>query len=210
MKTTQELIKTYNMVAEDYARSYGDELDRKPFDRELLERVAAGIPTGKRVADIGCGPGHIGAYLHSLGVETIGIDIAPEMVETARKRYPFMEFQTGDMEALELPDASLGGIVAFYSIIHIDRDRIGNVCREMARVLSTEGDAVLTFHCGAGELWADEWFGTPYSYRAVLFQPEEIEPLLKSEGFNILQSTVRQPYPSEHQTERAYIWARKE
>ena len=59
-------VATYDLVAPRYAERFVGELDHKPFDRALLERFAARwrpVAADLPVCDLGCGPGHIGAYL---------------------------------------------------------------------------------------------------------------------------------------------------
>jgi len=62
------LAAKYDRVAEKYAAAFFDELERKPFDRALLDRFAAAAAGRGRVCDVGCGPGHVGRYLAARGV----------------------------------------------------------------------------------------------------------------------------------------------
>jgi len=78
------------------------------------------------VCDVGCGPGHVGRYLTERSVNVFGLDLSPEMVALARRLNPSMRFEQGDLRALGLPDASLAGIVAFYSLIHLERAEIAS------------------------------------------------------------------------------------
>lgn len=75
----------YDTVAADYAERVRTELDSKPLDRAMLvsfgEHVQA-VEVGP-VADVGCGPGHVTAFLHSLGLTVRGIDLSSEMVAVA-------------------------------------------------------------------------------------------------------------------------------
>jgi trans-aconitate methyltransferase len=111
----------YDRVAGAYAERYFTELERKPFDRELLDRFAADLCGRGPVCDLGCGPGHVGRYLAERGVEVFGVDLSPGMVALARQLNPGLRFERGDMLALALSDASLAGLVAFYSLIHLER-----------------------------------------------------------------------------------------
>jgi len=61
------------------------------------------------VADVGCGPGHVTAHLHELGVDAFGIDLSPEMVAVARREHPAPRFEVGSMTDLDLPAASMPG-----------------------------------------------------------------------------------------------------
>src|SRR5439155_15857605 len=82
------LAAKYDRVAEKYAAAFFDELERKPFDRALLDRFAAAVAGRGRVCDVGCGPGHVGRYLAARGVEVFGLDLSPRMVELARRLNP--------------------------------------------------------------------------------------------------------------------------
>ncbi len=98
----RDIIASYDTVAEQYAVDYFNELGRKPFDRALLAKFAGLIPNGSgRVCDIGCGPGHIARHLAELGLDAMGVDISPSMVDVARRLNPSLTFEQGDM--LRLP-----------------------------------------------------------------------------------------------------------
>src|SRR5207253_2176096 len=90
-----DLAGTYDRVAEPYGEQFFDELARKPFDRELLDRFAARLSGRGLVCDVGCGPGHVGRYLTERGVDVFGLDLSSEMVALARRRNPSMRFEQG-------------------------------------------------------------------------------------------------------------------
>jgi len=73
---------------------------RNRYYHKLLERYYRFmIPPGKRVVEIGCGPGDLlSAVRPSYGV---GLDISPTMVEIARKRHPELHFRVMDSESIE-------------------------------------------------------------------------------------------------------------
>lgn len=52
---------------------------------------------GERVLDLGCGTGHLTAEIATRGATTVGVDSDPEMLTTARDRYPGLEFREGDI-----------------------------------------------------------------------------------------------------------------
>lgn len=201
------LVESYNRVAEGYAEQFFDELDRKPFDRDLLDRYADTVGGHGRVCDLGCGPGHVARYLQARGVEVLGVDISPRMVDVARRLNPGIPFDVGDMLALGMPDSSLAGVVAFYSIIHLARSVVPRALDEMMRVLRPGGVALISVHGGEGELHADEFLGQTVSIDASLFQPAEMKTLLESAGFRVEEVLSREPYEFEFQSQRVYIRA---
>ena len=140
------LQNSYDQVAEEYVVRIFHELEHKPLDRRLLDRFAAQVRDLGPVCDMGCGPGHIARYLHNQGVNVLGIDLSPRMVELAQQLNPGIEFHQGNMSSLDVDDEAWAGIVAFYSIIHIPRPEVIDVFREFRR-----GDR------GSGSLWMREW-----------------------------------------------------
>ena len=208
MKMPDELIESYDKIASEYAVYYCNELEGKPFDRNLLQRFVDAIPGGP-VCDLGCGPGHVGAYLRSLGVDVIGVDLSPGMIAEAKRRYPSVDFQVGDMLDLKMGTGSLGGIVAFYSIIHLRREMLQEAFREMHRVLRPGGLLLTSFHQGQGELHEDEVLSMPVSLDYTLFEPNEVAHAMEEAGLSAAEITIRRPYEIEWPTQRVYILADK-
>lgn len=208
MGGADETRQGYDRVSEEYASRFRNELDHKPFDREILGELAAALVGAGPVADVGCGPGQITAFLHAAGVDVQGIDLSPGMIEQARSLFPDVPFAVGDMRDLPFPDAHLAGATAFYSIIHIPREEVPAVLRELHRVLRTGGRLLLAFHLGDHVLHLDEWWERPVSIDFVFFSRQEIEDPLRAAGFEIVETRERDPYPDvEAQTRRAYVLA---
>ncbi|WP_371800032.1 methyltransferase domain-containing protein [Streptomyces sp. NBC_01707] len=111
---------SYDTVAADYAEILRTELGHRPLDRAMLAAFVELVQASDAgpVADIGCGPGRVTGHLQSLGLTARGIDLSPEMIAVARRTHPDLRFDVGSMNALDLEDGSLGGIIAWYSIIH--------------------------------------------------------------------------------------------
>jgi SAM-dependent methyltransferase len=203
-------VTSYDRVADEYVRRIFDELQHKPLDRQLLDRFAARVRDVGPVCDIGCGPGHVARYLHERGVQVCGIDLSPVMVERARGLTPAVEFRQGDMLTLDAPDGTWAGIAAFYAIIHISRGDVTRALGELRRALRPGGLLLLTFHLGDGAIHLDEWWGQAVCVDFFLFQSAEMAGYLTAAGFEIEEIIEREPYPDvEHQSRRAYIFARR-
>jgi SAM-dependent methyltransferase len=201
---------SYDQVAVEYVRRIFEELQHKPLDRQLLDRFAASVRDVGPACDIGCGPGHVARYLHEQGVQVCGVDLSPAMVEQARRLTPGVEFRQGDMTALDIPDGAWAGIAAFYSIIHIPRDDMARALGELRRVLRPSGILLLAFHIGDGTIHLDEWWGQRVCVDFFSFRSDEVVGCLRATGFEIEEIIEREPYPDvEHQSRRAYIFARR-
>jgi SAM-dependent methyltransferase len=162
------------------------------------------------VADLGCGPGHVTRFLADQGVVAVGLDLSPGMIAEARRLNPDLEFLEGDMRALPWPDATLGGLAALYSILHLRRPQLPAAFREMRRVLKPGGLALIAFHVGDEDLHLDEWWDMPVRLDFRFFSVAEITPLLGDAGLELVESREREPYEGvEHPSRRAYLMARR-
>jgi len=204
-----DVRSSYDSAARAYAEHLASELDRKPLDRHLLNRFAEAVRGVGLVADLGCGPGHVARYLDAQGVRMVGIDLSPEMIRVASELQPGIEFRAGDMRALDLPDGSLAGVIAFYAIVHFKPDELGPVFREMRRVLSAGGLALLAFHIGEEVVHLDDLFGAPVSLDFRFHVPERVIEALESARFTVMERIERQPYEgAEYPSRRCYLLAR--
>lgn len=202
-----DLAHSYDVVAADYAKQFAAELDGKPFDRELLEAFAREV-TGP-VLDVGCGPAaHVTRYLADRGVAIGGVDLSPGVIELAVATHPDLHFEVADLRALPADDATLGGIVAFYSVIHLPREQLPSAFAEFHRALRPGGTLLIAMHGGTGEVTADNWFDRDVSFRATLVELPELVQLLEAANFAVTPHE-RPPYPFEHPTQRLYVLAQR-
>ena len=143
-----------------------------------LVRAAAGGPT----ADVGCGLGHVTARLHELGVDAFGIDLSSAMIDAARRDYPGLRFKVGSMTDLPLGDASVAGLLAFWSLVHIP----DAVPVDFRRVLGPGGPLLLGFHAGDGSrLKTQGYGGHPMKVYVHRRQPERVAAWLRDAEFAI-------------------------
>ncbi|WP_326701729.1 class I SAM-dependent methyltransferase [Streptomyces sp. NBC_01754] len=205
---------SYDAIAADYASHFRDELAGKPLDRAVLdafaELVAAG--GGGPVADIGCGPGRITGYLYARGVDVFGIDLSPGMLAAARELHPGLRFEEGSMLALGLPDGGLGGVLAWYSTIHVPDERLPDALAEFHRVLAPGGHLLLGFQAGDGTLSLDEAFGRDIALDFRRRDPERVGALLEDAGLEVRARMLRDvetegAFPER--TPQAFLIARK-
>lgn len=148
---SRAVTRTYSAVAEDYARTYADHLDRVEVDREMLDATARRATGDGPVVDLGCGPAHVGGYLAEWGCDVVGVDAALGMLAVARRRNPGLSLLAGDMRGLPLRSGSCAGLVAFYLLHHVPRAELRLVLRELRRVLLAGGPLLVATHAGAGE-----------------------------------------------------------
>jgi SAM-dependent methyltransferase len=202
--------ESYDITADDYVVWIADELAAKPLDRAMLSAFAS-LVTGP-VADIGCGPGRVTAYLSGLGVSAFGIDLSPRMIAAARRDYPDLRFEVGSMLSLDLAAGSLGGVVAWYSIIHVPDPLLPAVFASFHRVLAPGGFLLLAFQVGDEPVHLTSLGMHEVSLDFQRRRPSTVATLLREAGFTMRAELVREPdeeSPYPEQTPQAHLLARK-
>ncbi len=200
---------SYDAVAENYATGFRDELAHKPLDRALLTCLIEQAEKGLPVADLGCGPGHVSAWLARNGMSAVGIDLSAGMIAAGRREYPEVEFREGDFLALPATDGEFGAVVTLYSIIHLEPGELGLAFEEIHRVLRPSGLLLVAFHIGSEVRHTAEWWGHAVDVDFRFFQPPDIAEALEAAGFIVEARLERTSYPEEIETRRAYLLARR-
>lgn len=206
----QRTRSSYDTVAAEYATRISGELSGKPFDREWLDNFADRVRPLGWACDLGCGPAHIGRYLLDRGARAVGLDLSFGNLQQARRLNPHLQLHQGDMLSLPFAGQSLGGIAAFYSIIHLERSEVPAALQEMRRVLRPGGWLLLAFHLGTETLHEDELWGYAVDFDATLFTLPELLQQVNEAGLMVEQAVERDPYAPEveYQSRRGYILAR--
>lgn len=155
-----------------------------PTDRALVRHWADGL-TG-RVLDAGCGPGQWTDFLASSGTSVHGLDLVPDFVARARRQYPGLRFELGCSEALPDATGSLGGVLAWYSLIHHDPESIHLPLSEFARVLEPGGSLLIGYFEGATVEQFDHAVTPAYRWSA-----GELGRQLVATGFDVVESHTR-------------------
>ena len=127
-------------------RLYIELLDRMSVEDEdvaFVRRHLEGLEG--TVLDLGCGPGQWSEWLHSLGLDVLGIDLVPEFIAHARWAHKGPEFRLGSITELDVPDSSAAAALAWFSTIHLPPVALDRALTELRRVLVPGGTTVLGF-----------------------------------------------------------------
>ncbi|MFE3104987.1 class I SAM-dependent methyltransferase [Nocardia tengchongensis] len=179
---------SYDSVATTYADLTRHLLDQTPEERSALASFADIVRAqgGGLVADVGCGAGRITAHLRQLDVDAFGIDLSPRMIDVARRDHPGLRFEVGSMTNLALADASIAGLVAWYSLIHVPDDELGSVFDHFRRVLRPGGPLLLGFHVGDdSQLKTQGYGGHPMHLHVHRRQHSRMRAWLDDVGFTV-------------------------
>ena len=202
--------KSYDTVAASYADLLRGMLEQDPYQVGVMALFADLVRTGGGgpVADVGCGTGRVTAHLHGLGMDVSGIDLSPGMIDIARRDHPGLRFEVGSMTDLRLADASLAGLIAWFSLIHIPDDEIDTVLKHFHRVLRAGGVLLAGFHVGDSDTLKTEGYGGhPMKVHVHRRPPERVAAWLRAAGFTV--EAQMQHWPDEN-THGAFLFVRRQ
>ncbi|MFJ3977398.1 class I SAM-dependent DNA methyltransferase [Streptomyces sp. NPDC090021] len=185
----------YDAVVALYADLARDWLDGVPLDRSVIAAFADLARTGGGpVAELGCGPGYVTAHLRDLGLDVFGVDLSPGMIDFARAAHPGLSFRTGSMDALDLGDGALGGIVSWYSMIHVPPAELPAYFAEFRRVLAPGGTLLLAFFEAEGGPVAAFDHKVTTAYR---WPVDDLADMAREAGFAEIGRMLREPGSQE-------------
>ncbi|MEP7091918.1 MAG: DUF480 domain-containing protein, partial [Nocardioidaceae bacterium] len=205
-----QVRSSYAVVATAYADELVDKLRGLPFETWLLDRVVAHA-AGRAVVEVGCGPGHVTAYLADGGADATGIDLSPEMVAEARRRFPDGSYEVGDLRRLSRPATSSGwaAVLGWYSLVHLASSELPGAVAALVRPLSPGGWLVLGMHAGAEVRHVEEWFGHEVDLDFVLHEPASVVQVVSTALVDV-EWYLRGPRTERDETtQRLYVVGRK-
>jgi len=173
----------YDRMAEEYHAS------RTKFDhRKELKEFVTLLPKNARVLDVGCGAGvPVAKFLVESGFRVVGIDFSGNMLKLARKNVPKAVFIEKDMDKLDFAVSSFDGLTAFYSIIHVPKEKHSSLFQSFHRILKPEGIMLV---CMGPDEWeaTGEYLGTTMFWSQ--YRPEKSLQLVKNAGFQTISDQI--------------------
>lgn len=173
----EETRNFWNRVADDWWIQVGHEGDNnRILNSDPVLWQFAGAVNGLTVLDAGCGTGYLSKKLRDRGALVTGIDFSERMIEIARARYLDIDFRVDSCNALDtIPECHYDMVIANYVLM--DTPDLNGTMRAFARVLKTEGAAIVIFShpCfpqgSATHSWTGKW--PCYCWKDSYFEPRK-------------------------------------
>ncbi|GHD83810.1 class I SAM-dependent methyltransferase [Streptomyces naganishii] len=179
--------ESYDRVADTYAHmvattGMGD-IRRHPWLTASMDAFADSVRGLGPVLDVGCGPGTVTAYLAERGLDVSGVDLSPRMIENARRLHPECRFSVASATELDLEEASLGGILGWWSLFNLPRDILPQVLAMFARALKPGGHFLTGTHVGdEDKVRTEAYGGVPVRWTTHKWRPERYLALIEQAG----------------------------
>jgi len=170
-------------------------------EKNIFEAISPG-----RILDVGCGAGRTTRYLLEKGFDVVAIDIAPKMIDRARRLYPDGDFRVMDASNTDFKDGEFEYVLFSFNgldCLHPFPRRI-KCLREVNRILKLGGTFIYSSHnrayienhleknrpMGEGYYLHNSDYGPNAFYTTT--GPEEEEEQLRQAGF-----ALRKVYPGD-------------
>lgn len=181
----EKTIETYEALAEEFTKEHFDIAEIKSIADFFIQDLK-----GKKILDVGCGPGRDSKYFSENGFDVTGIDAAANFIKIASKNAPRAKFIKMDMRNLDFPENSFDGIWACASFLHIPKSEATDTLRGFWRVLKPNGLLYVSVKQGAEEkfLEKEEYHGKTKFF--AFYTVPEFKELIISCGFKILEVVI--------------------
>ncbi len=178
----KKTIDTYNKTAQKYKSTRGS-----ISMQTEIEKFQA-LLAGKKILDLGCGPGRDVKVFVENGFQVTGIDLSEEMIKLARDEMLEAEFIVGDLLELPFEDQSFDGVWSSATIHHLKKEDIPIALSEINRVLKKNGAAYISVKRGDGEIEEHDSSLAGQSRFFSFFTAKEMTDYLNDAGFDIIES----------------------
>jgi ubiquinone/menaquinone biosynthesis C-methylase UbiE len=179
---------------------WGERIEGDPWER-FLEDLAARLPDGANVLDLGCGNGAKTERL-ARRFEVVGVDISEEQLRLARAQAPGATFIQADFAELDVPGESLDAVTAFYSFVHVPREQHADLFARIKRWLKPGGLFLASLSHLGGPGRTEEWLGVEMFFSG--FDAGTNSRLVREAGFELLVDEL--VWMHEPEGDSAFLW----
>ncbi|MFO0703671.1 MAG: methyltransferase domain-containing protein [Patescibacteria group bacterium] len=152
-----------------------------------IDKYISLLPQTPKVLDLGCGVGRDSEYFCQKGCQVTGIDFSEEMLCLAKKNVKKAKFEIRDIRNIDYPQSEFDGVWAMASLLHISYADIGNVFKNVSRILKVNGIFFVSVMEGKSQkLESHKYFvGKRFFVR---YRRKFLEKMAFENGFEILKS----------------------
>lgn len=143
----EDKIKLYNTYADFYQKRTRSFIKFIKVDYNLFLKS---LP-GKKILDLGCGPGRDSIVFKKKGYQPVCLDISDSMLKICKDKK--LKTVKMDIEKLSLPIKSFDGIWSYTALTTIPKVKVWQIINKLHRILSRDGILFLGLIEGSFEGW---------------------------------------------------------
>lgn len=160
---------------------------REHTARAHLKLVEKFVSPSAKILDVGCATGYFAGLAKEHGYDVTGVDPSLWAIETARKRYPQVDFHAGTLDSTGWPESSCAAVTMWDVLEHILTP--SGTLDEVHRILEADGYLFLNLpniESVTARLLGKRWMLLLREH-LWYFSPRTIDLLLKRCGFEVVK-----------------------
>ncbi len=173
-------IAVYDTIADEYAKNIEDYFSNKERD-EFLSLV----PTAGHILDLGCAAGRDTRHFASKGYTVTGVDLSEKLLAIARTKSPDIDFRQEDIRDLHFPQHSFDAIYAAAVLLHLQREEIVPVLKNLYTFLKPGGLIYIQVKEGFGHADITEKLSSGHARHFTFYTLEELRLVVLQVGFQV-------------------------
>lgn len=144
MDKYQTTFKTWNKIASLYEEKF---MDLDIYDRSYDEFCAHVLRKNSTILEVGCGPGNITKYILTKrpDFKLLGVDIAPNMIELAKKNNPSASFSVMDCRQLDDLEGNYDAIMCGFCLPYLSKTDCSKFIHDCGNLLVDDGVFYFSF-----------------------------------------------------------------
>lgn len=150
------------------------------------------------ILEIGCGPGNITKFLlnKKTNLKILGIDIASNMIDLAKKNVPSAEFKVLDCKNLKSLTSRFDAVLCGFTLPYLNKEEALELIKDSSKIINKDG--ILYISTMEDDYEKSKLISSSSNKDSGLFTYYHQEDYLSEEliknGFEILK-TIRKEYP---------------
>ncbi|AEA42115.1 class I SAM-dependent methyltransferase [Fluviicola taffensis] len=132
-----QAVSLFNKLADSYQERF---LSVEAYS-ESFEVLLSLLNQNSTVLDVACGPGNISKFLLNkrIDLQILGIDLAPNMIQWAKKNNPTAQFKVHNALQLELIPDTFDAIVIGFLFPYLSISQVKECISKARKLINTEG-----------------------------------------------------------------------
>ena len=114
------------------------------FSSKIFKDFVKALP-GKKVLDLGCGPGFVEKYFSDKGYDITGVDIAENMIKVAKKLAPEAKYCNINVTDVSELEGEFDGVIGIHIAQFLDKDQLKEMFNSVYEKLEKNGKFLFIF-----------------------------------------------------------------
>jgi SAM-dependent methyltransferase len=174
---------TYDVIAAQFLENKRDRRAIVPH----LDAFAAALTPEARVVDLGAGPGLDTVLLGERGLRAVGVDFSMGMLRAGQREFAAVRIQ-GDARRVPLATASVDGVWAKASLLHLRREDVTVALAEVRRILRPSGVLFVSLKAGTGAATETDRYRLPRFFQ--YWTDDALDAALAAHAFDVFRRTT--------------------